>query len=181
MGSLHLLSGLGMYTLINFFKRKQLKIATSVTIFLILAFFLKSYLGDYYQNYNNKNPTEWQFGMKQVVEYIKKNPQYSQVFMTNIRSQPYIFFLFYLKTPLPEFLKTVQYNYSDTRSFNLVYSFDKYIFDGFDPIEISPDSSKLYIVTPSQYDGLRYKNQFKVKKIINYPNGADDFFIVSVN
>ena len=126
-----------------------------------------------------KDPHDWQYGMKQSVEFVKTHPEYDQVFVTDIRSQPYIFFLFYLKTPLPEYLNTVIYNRSDTESFSTVSTFGKYYFGGWDPVESMPNGGVLYIVTDSQYDGLRHRSEFDVKKIIRYSNGGDAFFLVS--
>lgn len=131
--------------------------------------------------YPTKDPHDWQYGMKQVVGYVKEHPEYIQVNMTDIRSQPYIFFLFYLKTPLPEYLNTVIYNNSDnTKSFNTVSVFDKYYFGGWDPIESMPTRGVLYILTSSQYDGLRHKSEFDIKKLIKHPDGATAFLMVSV-
>ncbi|OGM76272.1 hypothetical protein A2210_01775 [Candidatus Woesebacteria bacterium RIFOXYA1_FULL_40_18] len=99
--------------------------------------------------------------------------------MTDIRSQPYIFYLFYLKYPLPQFLKTVKYNETIQRPSNLVVSFDKYKFGIWDPIESFPEKGILYVVGPSHYSGLRHKTLFRVVKAINYPNGTEAFYLVS--
>ena len=179
VGSWHLIAAYGFYLLIIFFKKKYLRVAVFLIGFLVLGFFFKNYLYQYYNNYSKESAIEWQYGMKQIVDYIKENPGYHTVFMTDIRSQPYIFFLFYLKTPLPHFLETVNYNRSATRPSNLVASFDKYIFADWDPIESYPYPNVLYIVGPSHYDGLRYQKRFIVKKRVLFPNGLDAFFIVS--
>ncbi|MDP3974395.1 MAG: hypothetical protein Q8P65_00205, partial [bacterium] len=117
--------------------------------------------------------------MKQIVEYVRDHQEYNQIFMTDIRSQPYIFFLYYLKQPLPEYLNTVIYNRSESISYNTVAFFEKYYFGGWDPIESFPNKGVLYILSPSQYDGLRFRLAFDVKKVIYYPDGATAFFLVS--
>jgi hypothetical protein len=117
--------------------------------------------------------------MKQIANYLIKHPDYQQVYMTDIRSQPYIFLLFYLKTPLPELLKTVQYNKTESASYNTVSTFGKYNFGNWDPIESKPLDNVLYIIGPSQYDGLRYKEQFDIKKVVYFPEGEDAFYLVS--
>jgi len=99
--------------------------------------------------------------------------------MTDAHSQPYIFFLYYLKTPLPEFLKTVKYNNTISRPSNLVTSFGRFHFGMWDQIESFPAPEILYILNPSKYDGLRYRDQFNVMKKIEYPNKVDAFFIVN--
>ena len=179
MGSWNLISALGLCALVNFFRNKMIKwviVMMSLVIFLIS---LSSYLNNYYNAFANRYSIDWQYGMKQIVEYVKHHPEYTEVFMTNIRSQPYIFFLYYLKTPLPEYLNTVYFNNAESKGYNNVSFFDRYYFEGWDPIESSPNKGVLYIVSPSQYDGLRYKQLFDVKEKILYPKGFDAFYIIS--
>lgn len=110
----------------------------------------------------------------------KIHPEYPYVFMTNVRSQPYIFFLYYLKTPLPEYLNSVIYSKKESKSYNTVFRFDKYYFAGWNPFLDNPDKEAVYILTPSEYDGLRHESDFIVKKVIYYPNNTTAFFIVSI-
>lgn len=92
------------------------------------------------------------------------------------------FFLYYLKIPLPEYLNSVVYNRSESnKSYNNVSYFDKYHFGDWDPLGSLPREGVLYILTPSQYDGLQYKLVFRVKKVIYYPNDTTAFYIVSAN
>ena len=98
--------------------------------------------------------------------------------MDKIRQQPYIFFLYYFKTPLPELLQTVKYEETEAKSYNTVRSFNNYQFGGWDPIESYPSDKILYIVTPSYYSGLKYILNFEVKKLIKYPDGSNAFYIV---
>ncbi len=182
MGSFHLVSAFGFYTIIKLFKKPYLKMAIFAVGMIILGLMFKDYINEYYQNYARKHAIGWQYGMKQIVEYVKDHPGYIQVYATDIRFQPYIFFLYYLKTPLPQFLQTVSYNNDvEKRKYNLVTFFDKYHFGDWDPIESYPSLGVLYVVTPSQYDGLRHKEEFEVKKIIYYPDGGDAFYLVSKN
>ncbi|MDO8619189.1 MAG: glycosyltransferase family 39 protein [Candidatus Daviesbacteria bacterium] len=179
MGSWHLVAAGGFIFGFSLLRKKQFQIIVSCLLILTLGFEFKSYLGNYYGTYSAKYATEWQYGMKQIVEYVHDHKNYSQVYMTDERHQPYIFFLYYLKTPLPDYLNSVQYNDSISRSYNLVLGFEKYYFGTWDPIESMPNGGVLYIVTPSQYDGLRYKSAFDIKKIVKYPNGENAFFLVS--
>lgn len=179
MGSWNLISALGVYSVFNLLKKITFRLGVLIFISVISLIFLFNYLNHYYGEYAIKNAIDWQYGMKQIVEYVRDNPQYNQIYMTNVRSQPYIFFLFYLKTPLPEYLNTVVYNRSDSKSFSTVDFYDKYFFEGWDPIESMPYPDVLYIVSSSQYDGLRHKPDFDIKRIIYYPNGTTAFFMVS--
>ncbi|MFA5932966.1 MAG: glycosyltransferase family 39 protein [Microgenomates group bacterium] len=179
MGSLHMLSALGAATIIKLIPLKPLKIISIVAILLILGSFSKNYLDYYFNVYPSKESIDWQYGMKQIVEYVKDHNGYSQIYVTDIRSQPYIFFLYYLKTPLSEFLDTASYNNGKMKDTSLVSFYDKYYFGEWDPIESMPNPGVLYAVTASQYDGLRYKSVFDVKKRIKYLDGRDAFFLVS--
>ncbi len=181
LGSWHLIIAYGIYLLTLVLRKKALKVFVLIFILFIYGYFFSNYLTKYYSEYSKKYAVDWQYGMKDIVSYVKDHPEYKLVYMTNVRFQPYIFFLYYLKYPLPKYLASSEFNYSDSRSYNLIYRFDKFIFDGWDPIESSPANGVLYIVSASQYDGLRYKASLKVKKIIPFPDGGDAFFLVSVS
>lgn len=180
MGSWHMISALGFSTIIGLLKKPVLKALTLVIGLLFLGWMFRDYLSDYYQSYAKREAIGWQYGMKQAVEYVKDHDGYFQVFATDIRFQPYIFFLYYLKTPLPEFRDTVVYNTDvEKRKYNLVSVFKNFHFGDWDPIESYPNPGFLYIVTPSQYDGLRHRDTFDVKKLVRYPDGSNAFFLVS--
>lgn len=180
MGSWHLISAVGFYSILGLLKRPIFKIIVLIVTVIILALSLQNYLSYYYGEYAKRYAIEWQYGMKQIVEFVKQHKEYDQVFVTEIRSQPYIFFLYYLKLPLPDYLYSVIHNNNlDNRSHNNVASFDRFSFGGWDPIESLPKRGVLYVITPSQYDGLRNKSLFGVSKIIYYPNGAEAFYLVS--
>ncbi len=178
-GSWHLVAALGAYTIINTFKNRYIKIIVSLVIAGALAVSLLGYLQSYFGSYTQRYAIEWQYGMKQIVEYVGTHPEYDEVFMTAERQQPYIFYLFYLRTPLPSYLKTVQYNSTISRSANTVAGYSRYHFGLWDPIESKPVPHVLYVVTPSEYTGLRHKLLFDTVYAVKYPNGTDAFFLVT--
>ena len=179
MGGWHLIAAYGFYRTTLFIKDKRLKTLFVVVVLVTLSLMFKNYLQDYYTNYPSRSAVDWQYGMKQIVEYTNNHPIYSQVYMTAARHQPYIFFLYYLKTPLPEFLGTVVYNNEESRTYNLVNAYNHYFFGNWDTVESMPNVGVLYILTPTEYDGLRHKLQFSIKEVIKYPNGENAFFIIS--
>ncbi len=179
LGSWHLVIAYGMYKLWLLLRSRYLQVGFIVVAIFSYGWFFRGYIDDYYTNYSLRSANQWQYGMKESVEYIKDRNGYFQVFTTDVRSQPYIFFLYYLKEPLPKYLDTMYFNDTKTRSFNLVSVFDKYHFGDWDPIESMPNPGVLYIVSASQYDGLAHKEIFDVKKRIRYPDGTDAFFLVS--
>lgn len=179
MGSWHIISALGLYLAITSTGKPFFRWGVvSLTVIFLVS--LLNYLNYYFGEYAKRYAIDWQYGMKQVVEFVKEHKEYNQVFVTDVRSQPYIFFLYYLKTPLPDYLRTVIYNNNPAnRSYNNVASFDRYSFGGWDPVESLAEKNMLYVITSSQYDGLKHKSDFDIKKIIYYPNSSIAFYIIS--
>lgn len=180
MGSWHIISALGFYFLINIFKNPLFRWLTGSILVLILLLSLRLYLNHYFNEFPKRYAIDWQYGMKQIVEYVKDHQEYDQVYTTTVRSQPYIFFLYYLKTPLPDYLNTVIYNNSLDKSSNNASSFGKYSFGGWNPIASAASKGVLYVLSPSEYDGLVRRSDFDVKKIIYYPNNTTAFYLVAL-
>lgn len=175
-GSWTMVSAYGAYLLITLLKNKYYRIIMSVVLILSLTPFIFKYLKDYYGKYTQRYAIEWIYGMKNIVKYSQQN-DFNEVYMTDSRMQPYIFFLYYLKTPLPEFLSTVKYNETQSRSSNLVASFKNYHFM-WDEYHSMPEAGVLYVVRPSVYDGLYQKTSFDVVKLIRYPDKSDAFYMI---
>lgn len=178
-GSWHLIIALGIYTILKVFKNRYLKVVVGLIIIGILGASLIKYWRGYFSEYRNRYAIEWQYGMKQIVGYVDAHPEYDEVYMTAERQQPYIFYLFYLQTPLPTYLRTVAYNETHSRSASTVRSYSKFHFGFWDVVESPPISHILYVVTPSDYTGLRHKLLFETVYTVKYPNGTDAFYLVS--
>lgn len=179
IGPVMLLSASGTGALISLFKNKWLKAMMAILILGLLSREVFNYLNYYTKIYPVKEAIEWQYGMKEIVEYSEKNPKIYKMYVDNIRQQPYIYFLYYLKVSLPELLDTVKYDNSNSKSFNTVLSFDRYQFGSWNIIESYPNEGIVYAVTPSYYTGLRYIQQFDVVKQIKYPDKTDAFYLVT--
>ncbi len=179
MGSLHLISAYGATTIVQLLKHKRLQILAALVILGVLGYEFFGFAKYYFIEYAKKDAIEWQYGLKEVVDYIETTPGYYKIYMDNVRQQPYIFFLFYSKTPLPKFLETVKYDETQSSSYNTVLSYDKYQFGGWDFVESYPSYKILYVVEPSKYSGLKYVNDFEVVKLVKYPNKSDAFFLVT--
>ena len=174
-----LLSASGAEALIGLFKNKFIQICVILIILIFLAREVINYANYYFKTYSTKEAIEWQYGMKEIVYYAKENPNFNKMYVDKIRQQPYIFFLYYLKVPLPELLESVKYDNSESKSYNTVLSFGKYQFGGWNIIESYPNESVLYAITPSYYTGLRHIQKFDVMKLIKYPDKSDAFYIVT--
>lgn len=181
MGSWQIISALGLYLLIILFKKIYWKLISGIFFILILFISLTNYLNGYFNEFPKKYAIDWQYGMKQVVEYVDNHKEFKQVYTTSVRAQPYIFYLYYLRYPLPDYLQTVYYNNSPDKDYNNVACFNKYCFTGWNAIKDVAINGVLYILSPSEYDGLSYRSNFDVKKVIYYPDGSTAFFIVALN
>lgn len=174
-----LLSAYGASNLVLLFKSDILKVVVSILIIIFLGREVINYLNYYFKVYPVKEAIEWQYGMKEIVGYAKDHPKFYKMYMDNIRQQPYIYFLYYQKISLPQLLKTVKYDESNSKSFNTILSFDKYQFGSWNIIDSYPNEGILYAITPSYYTGLKFAPQFEVSKLIKYPDKSDAFYIVT--
>jgi 4-amino-4-deoxy-L-arabinose transferase-like glycosyltransferase len=183
VGSMHLLIALGIDCLLRMVKGiggiRGVGVV-GVGIIVAIVFFVWPYLHYYFTDYAKDYAIEWQYGMKQAV-LESKNDKYSQVFMTEQRSQPYIFYLYYTKTSPQILLETVEYTRDISKTYNQVDFFDKYYFGGWDFVESFPHSGVLYVVTESQYSGLRHREAFQNTQVIRFPNGNPALYMVSLN
>lgn len=179
MGTWNIVSAFGLFYILSFLRNKLLKWVAVGIVGIMLIFLTSDYLKLYFNDFSKGYAVDWQYGMKQMVEYVKSNPNFEQVYITDVRAQPYIFFLFYLQEDLSKYLSSAVLNNTESSGYNNISYFDKYSFGGWEVLESMPSKGVLYIVSPSEYDGLRHKSEFDVKKVIYYPNGISAFYIVS--
>lgn len=173
-----LLSSFGAASLVSLLRSSLFRVVISILIITLLTREVVNYLNYYINVYPIKEAIEWQYGMKEIVEYAKDNDNFQKMYVDNIRQQPYIYFLYYQKVALPDLLKTVKYDESNSKSFNTVLSFDRFQFGSWNIINSYPNEGILYAITPSYYTGLRHAPQFEVAKLIKYPDRSDAFYIV---
>lgn len=95
-------------------------VAYSLSIFL--------YLHDYFIHYPNKYALSWQYGYKQMINYVSNiESNYDNISVTEYYGRPYIYFLFYEKTKPEKFWQTANAK-RDWFGFWYVYGFGKYHF-----------------------------------------------------
>lgn len=100
--------------------------------FLLFSFFIFNflyYLHGYYKHYPREYSSEWQYGYKEAINYIKsvKN-DYDKIYFTDVLGRPYVYFLFYTKYD-PNKFRNNSHVERDVFGFVTVNSFDKYIFN----------------------------------------------------
>ena len=177
-GSMHLLIAVGIGWLFSTLRNFNLKFVAALFLIVLYSYMVYGFVSSY-SEYSERYAIEWQYGMREVVEFVKAHPEYYKVYMTNIRQQPYIFYLFYENKDPSKFLKSAKYDSSSERSFNTVRAYDRYQFGGWDTVESIPNPEILYIVQPADYVGLRLREIFDIQYLVKYPNGVEAFYIVS--
>jgi 4-amino-4-deoxy-L-arabinose transferase-like glycosyltransferase len=192
-GSMHILVGLGTYLIVRiliFIKEKAPFRAIDYRLLVLLVLFplviyyvvqVNNFTSYYVNEYPKKYAVDWQYGMKEVVEYVKERPDIQRVYVTDTRSQPYIFFRFYNPISNLEFSKSAALDESQWKSSNTFELYDKYVFGRWDKVASMPTPKVLYILTSTEYSALAQKVNFDIKKVVHYPDGGDAFFIVEGN
>lgn len=126
-----LLSAYGLWMLIDYLGRlrKQIRSAFYLAISLTVTIFLFSYLHDYYLHYPKDYALSWQYGYKQMVNYVHGvQNNYDYVSVTESYGRPYIYFLFYERFSPENYWQTVKTD-RDWYGFWYVHSFDKFLFN----------------------------------------------------
>lgn len=81
----------------------------NVLLFVICSLFSVSlyyFLHNYFVHFPVRWSGEWQYGYKEMVQYILQNEKkYDSVFVTQTQGRPYIYFAFYNKYPVNEFIE----------------------------------------------------------------------------
>lgn len=158
-----ILSAMGYYYFFNLVKDRY-KIAISfiyfLTLVLITVFYLKNYFTEYRINYSK----DWQYGYKEVTQFIKENEDnYAKIIITKKYGEPHEFLLFYLK-----YDPTM---YKNDKNLVRFYQTSWWWVDGF---------SKYYFVNDWQIPGDGYKFIQESKKIVDCKQ-AKCLLITSLN
>lgn len=162
----------GLYQVVTIIKsRLSLKpfFLLSVVCFLLSAN-IYYYLHDYYIHFPRDWSGEWQYGYKEMVNFVLANGKnYDKVFVTNALGRPYIYFAFYKPYSLPEFIGSADAN-RDGFGFWDVKTLGKIRFN-LDALPVSIGRS-LIVTTPNNIPGAFHE----LKRIKNL--AGDDVFII---
>lgn len=85
----------------------RLKNCVFITLLVILVVTnIFYFLHDYFIHFPIEWSGEWQYGYREVVDFVTVNQnKYDHIFVTDSLGRPYIFFAFYNKIPLQEFIR----------------------------------------------------------------------------
>ena len=124
-----ILTALGIYYLYKITKSKKIfyvLMTIAVVLFLVNLF---AYLRSLFVYYPVRYSRDWQYGNKQVVEYIKENQdRYDLIVFTRHYGEPHMFTLFYLKYDPAKFQNSPNLDRFETFDWVRVLRFDKYYF-----------------------------------------------------
>lgn len=172
---LTIISAYGLWNIWQWVKfQKSLRILLYGYLVILVPWSIARYLHEYYIHYPKTYPVAWEYGFKELVEYIKPLAKdYNKIYVTETYDQPYILFLFYLKYPPDRFQREVVLTPRDKFGFSTVRDFDKFHFEGVNWESLSQEHKILVCGTKKEIpEGV------KIIKDINFPNGETVFTCV---
>jgi len=104
------------------------------------------YLHNYYTHYPRTYSSEWQYGYKQALEYVRlEGGAYKTVYISEYIGRAYMYTAFYSQYD-PQLFVKIKKSYFDAAGFYHVDGFDKYVFNNIPPEKLEEDT--LYIYPP---------------------------------
>lgn len=108
---------------------KVLQFVTGALIVLVTVINFKTYLNNYYNIYPKLYSKDWQYGYKEVVDFIKEHKnEYDEIVFTRTYGEPHMFTLFYLNIEPLKYRNDPNLNRFETHDWIRVLSFDKFYF-----------------------------------------------------
>lgn len=148
---------------------KRVLITSVVTFVYVLSF--GYFLQQYFYTLPTKHADFWNYGWKEIVNYLKTvDGKYDQIVVPDI-GMPYIYFLFYGSyDPLRYQKESIRTYVPDQFGYEHIEGFDKYIFVNnfkWEYIKSNLQPKALYVVPTKEAS-----NDDNYLKIINYPDGG---------
>lgn len=182
-----LVSGFGFvlaWRWVNKKTSKFFKLSMILSLTLIVIFSLKSYLQNYYQIYPNLYSRDWQYGYKQVLQFIDEHKdEYNEIVFTRHYGEPHMFTLFYLNYDPAKYQNDPNLVRFETNNWVWVLRFDKYYFPDLgdegtqfaDIVKENPGKKMLFIGRAGDFP-----KEIPRLSFVNFLNGENAFDIVSV-
>ncbi len=157
----------------------SLKKISFYTVLLIIIIQASLYINNYFTQYPKQYSQSWQYGYKEVVNYIKQNESsYDQILITKKYGEPHEFILFYLPYE-PQQLLNNNIVWDFHANWYWVDQIDKYHF--INDWEVKEKTKNitdktLLITSPFNYNS----NKNKLLKTINFKDNTPAFDIVEI-
>ncbi len=126
-----LICALGFVFSLKWFKRLSaiLKVVLIGILMVTATINFIYYLDQYYRVYPVAYSRDWQYGNKQVVDYIKKHQdEYDEIVFTRYYGEPHMFTLFYLNYDPAKYQTNPNLDRFETNDWVWVLRFDKFYF-----------------------------------------------------
>ncbi len=126
-----LISAFGFVIGWSWIKKYSMQTKAVLAIFLLAVIIVSFiyYLNQYYSVYPYKYSKDWQYGNKQVVEYIKDHQdEYDLIVFTRHYGEPHMFTLFYLNYDPAKYQNNPNLVRFETNNWVRVLNFDKFYF-----------------------------------------------------
>lgn len=181
-----LVSAFGAYQIFLWLKKRS-NVWISFVILVILVLFIwqfKNYLNNYYNVYPFLYSRDWQYGYKQVVDYIGKNEsKYDLIIFTRHYGEPHMFTLFYLNYDPSKYQDNPNLVRFETFDWVRVLKFDKFFFPDLgdegtrfeDIVKLNSGKKLLFIGR-----GGDFPKDLPRLYSVNFLNGENAFDIVDV-
>lgn len=181
-----LISAFGFYQLFIWLRRKTKIWFTlsilAVAILIVIQFII--YLNNYYQTYPKLYSRDWQYGYKQVVDYIGKHQdEYDLIVFSRHYGEPHMFTLFYLNYNPANYQNDPNLVRFETFDWVRVLRFDKFYFPDLgdegtqfeDVVRANSDKKLLFIGRKGDFP-----KELPRLYSVNFLNGENAFDIVEV-
>ena len=179
-----LISAYGFVIFLDWIKKYSYSVRKLIlaVLCIIVIFSVQAYLKNYYLVYPKEYSKDWQYGYKQVVDYMKQHMnEYDQIVFTRHYGEPHMFTLFYLNYDPAKYQNDSNLNRFETYDWVRVLHFDKFYFpDLGDPgsrfediVRENPDKKLLFIGRGGDFP----KEQTRLFTV-NFLNGDNAFDIV---
>lgn len=181
-----LISGLGFIFSLKWIKklRNSAKIILGIALLIIILVSFIYYLYQYYRVYPLTYSRDWQYGNKQVVDYIAQHKnEYDEIVFTRHYGEPHMFTLFYLNYDPAKYQNNPNLVRFETNDWVWVLRFDKFYFPDLgdkgtqfaDIVKASPGKKLLFIGRAGDFP-----KQIPRLLSVNFLNGENAFDIVEV-
>ncbi len=131
----------------EFISKKWLQDLIFLSFVVLISLSFARYLHMYWIHMAKEYPFSSQYGLKELVSYIRENnDKFESVIISDRYDQPYVLFLFYLQYPPEKFQSNHALTSRDKFGFSTVTEFDKYKFQRIDYDLVRPESPNSLIV-----------------------------------
>ena len=178
--SYQILASLGFITVFKKHKSKAIKLLPLIIAVFVIQFGV--YLNRYYKIYPKAYSRDWQYGYRQVYEYLKENEdQYDRYIISRAYGEPHIFALFFLKIDPNDYQTTDMLERYQANDWVWVTQYNNFYFpdlgDEGTRVEdmkkqFSGKGKTLIVGKPSDFS-----ENDKILKNINFLNGDEAFYI----